>query len=283
VLSARAQEIDRMLAAVQQRVSLFSEAGLSTGQRLDNLAGEFRAEANERLREIAGMIGGLAPMLHRFESLAHDMRAPAAPAATEALLHELNGTCARIEGSLAALHASTEQLTDADEAAAIEWRNSLAEQVAVLARLQGDMAATAGALSQGLGHVAQTCSGIERSETILTGTIDKVQLTAERMMESVKACSEAASAPPRPVPAADPLAKLTGVGADAAALMHASTALAEAAISGRPGLGEDWITGRAPDILNAVDAAIRQLQSVATAVAIASDAADCPPGRSQAA
>jgi hypothetical protein len=103
------------------------------------------------------------------------------------------------------------------------------------------------------------------------------------MMESAKACSEAASAPPRPVPAADPLAKLTGVGADAAALMHASTALAEAAISGRPGLGEDWITGRAPDILNAVDAAIRQLQSVATAVAIASDAADCPPGRSQAA
>jgi hypothetical protein len=283
VLSARAQEIDRMLAAVQQRVSLFSEAGLSTGQRLDNLAGEFRAEANERLREIAGMIGGIAPMLHRFETLAYDMQAPAAPAATEALLHELAGTCARIEGSLAALHASAEQLTEADEAAAIEWRNSLAEQVAVLARLQGDMAATAGALSQGLGHVAQTCSGMERSETLLTGAIGQVRHAAEQVMESARACSEAASAPPHPAPAADPLARLAGVGVDAAALMHASTTLAEAAISGRPGLAEDWITGRAPEILSAVDTAIRQLQSVATAVAIASDAGGCPPRRSQAA
>lgn len=283
VLSARAQEIDRVLATVQQRVGLFSEAGLSTGQRLDTLAGEFRAEANERLREIAGMIGGLPPMLHRFESLAHEMTAPAAPAITEALLHELAGTCARIEGSLAALHASAEQFTDADEDAATEWRENLAEQVAVLARLQSDMATTAGELSLGLGRVAQTCTGVERSETILTGAIGKVQLAAEQVKESAKACSEAARAPAPPVPAADPLTKLAGVGVDAAALMHASGALAEAAVSGRPGLGEDWITGRAPEILSAVDTAIRQLQSVATAVAIASDAGGGPPGRSQAA
>ena len=283
VLSARAQEIDRLLAAVQQRVGMFSEAGLSTGQRLDSLAGEFRAEANERLREIAGMIGGLPPMLHRFESLAHDMQAPAAPAITEALLHELIGTCARIEGSLAALHASAESVQDADEDAATEWRDNLAEQVAVLARLQSDMAATAGELSQGLGRVVQTCSAVEQSETILTGTIDKVQLVAEQMMESAKACSEAARAPARPVPAADPVAKLAGVGVEAAVLMHSSAALAEAAVSGRAGLGEDWITGRAPEILSAVDRVIRQLQSVATAVAIASDAGNCPPGRSRAA
>ena len=283
VLSARAQEIDRVLATVQQRVSLFSEAGLSTGQRLDTLAGEFRAEANERLREIAGMIGSVPPMLHRFESLVHDIQAPAAPALTEALLHELTGTCARIEGSLAALHASTEQLTDAEVDAATEWRDSLAEQVAVLAQLQSDMAATTGELSHGLGRVAQTCSAIEHSETILTGTIDKVQLVADQMMESAKACAEAAHAPARPVPTTDPVAKLAGVGVEAAVLMHSSAALAEAAVSGRAGLGEDWITGRAPEILSAVDRVIRQLQSVATAVAIASDAGNCPPGRSQAA
>lgn len=281
VLSARAQEIDRVLAAVQQRVGLFSEAGLATGQRLDNLAGEFRAEANERLREIAGMIGGLPPMLHRFESLAHEMTAPAAPAMAEALLHQLAGTCARIEGSLAALHASTEQLPDADQDAAIEWHAHLAEQIAILARLQGDMAATAGELSQGLGRVAQTCSGVERSETILAGAIGKMQFAAEQVMESATACSEVARAPARP--AAAPLARLAGVGEDSAALMHASGALAEAAVSGRAGLGEDWITGRAPEILSAVDTAIRQLQSVATAVAIASDAGGYPPRRSQAA
>jgi hypothetical protein len=124
---------------------------------------------------------------------------------------------------------------------------------------------------------------MERSETLLTGAIGQVRHAAEQVMESARACSEAASAPPHPAPAADPLARLAGVGVDAAALMHASTTLAEAAISGRPGLAEDWITGRAPEILSAVDTAIRQLQSVATAVAIASDAGGCPPRRSQAA
>jgi leucyl-tRNA synthetase len=143
-----------------------------------------------------------------------------------------------------------------------------------------------------IGHAYTTTAGDvltrwrrQRGEQVwfLTGVDEhgtKVQRAAEQVAEAAQAHLAPAPLPAPPPDLEGPLERLAGMEAGASALLHASEALAQAALSGRAADIPDWISGRAPEILQSVDAAIHLLKSVATAVAIASDAAVPSPDRS---
>jgi hypothetical protein len=69
-----------------------------------------------------------------------------------------------------------------------------------------------------------------------------------------------------------PLRSLGGVEREAAALMAESEALAEAVLSGRVANVPPWLCERTAEVLSAVEMTIHRLRSVATAIALASDA-----------
>ena len=217
------------------------------------------------------------------ERAALDRSGAAAAAISEDQLRELTATCGRIESVMATsaevAAASDRYLRMADGISA-EWLKTASAQVAELARLQDLLTSTAAELSQGLGRAVQSFAAADRSEARLFDTIDKVQRAAEQVAEAAQAHLAPAPLPAPPSDLEGPLERLAGMEAGASALLHASEALAQAALSGRAADIPDWISGRAPEILQSVDAAIHLLKSVATAVAIASDAAVPSPDRS---
>ena len=283
VLSARAQTIDRVLAAVQQHVTAAAETGQANEHELGRMAEALHADMKDVRHEIAALHASVAAMMNSSERAALDRSGAAAAAISEDQLRELTATCGRIESVMATsaevAAASDRYLRMADGISA-EWLKTASAQVAELARLQDLLTSTAAELSQGLGRAVQSFAAADRSEARLFDTIDKVQRAAEQVAEAAQAHLAPAPLPAPPSDLEGPLERLAGMEAGASALLHASEALAQAALSGRAADIPDWISGRAPEILQSVDAAIHLLKSVATAVAIASDAAVPSPDRS---
>jgi hypothetical protein len=64
------------------------------------------------------------------------------------------------------------------------------------------------------------------------------------------------------------------IDAQLSALMFESEAWVEVAVFGPPDAAPDWLCGRTAEILKMIDIFIARLRSVATAVALASDAVE---------
>ena len=174
VLSARAQTIDRVLAAVQQHVTAAAETGQANEHELGRMAEALHADMKDVRHEIAALHASVAAMMNSSERAALDRSGAAAAAISEDQLRELTATCGRIESVMATsaevAAASDRYLRMADGISA-EWLKTASAQVAELARLQDLLTSTAAELSQGLGRAVQMPLHTQAMEGKKTGHV----------------------------------------------------------------------------------------------------------------
>lgn len=274
ILSARAEAIDRGLSVAHVNTAT-ADDDQEIAIKAERLVESMRLGLKELQQETAVLSACIATFTDRSERFMFERQQPAPMGLIEDLLHEVVATCGRIETNLASSVKSSTAIDRSmhmTENAFLDWQQTVPAQVAEMVRLQNQMTATASELSQGLGRAIQCFAAADRSEARLFETIDKVQQAAAKVAKAAQSHLVTSTQADEPGELKSPLVRLAGVEADVSALLHASEALAQAALSGRAADTPNWISGRAPDILLTVDTVIHLLRSVATSVALASDA-----------
>jgi hypothetical protein len=156
----------------------------------------------------------------------------------------------------------------------ISVTNAIGHQLSSLRQLQQEMSMTMNQLSSWSLQLAASAQCIEASEPLSPARSDTALSAIENRATAYPCDTDAAAISAAPIATKDKLRDLSVIDAQLSALMFESESWVEVAVFGPPDAAPDWLCGRAAEILKLIDISIARLRSVATAVALASDAVE---------